>query len=648
LFVNLGKLPQIAREESAMKTDIKSFFDDENWSSNLLLISKDLERSETGSTKLEDLLLVNELPVDIQERILSLILKENPDGDLIYIFFQKVCTDPALLDRIAKQARPEDSYLIVNNPNTSSMALKHILTDGYREQGVVAEILDHPNCTSEIAMFIASDEDYWGDDEALDALATCTALTNEDVEKILDDWENEIQDYYDLSLHDLLKNPNLHEDTKKRILALSGELERTFEQKAQIVASAFYNRYDEYGEHEILQKVFETHDLSGAIALALVGGDIELASDKSKFWIEDTFNVLNAIFDFPIENEPLSETSGEETVLESESPPNETRDRGTEIHTFDEKIALVANIFRDRLDEFEEAEILQKVFNSHDLAGPIAVGVVDGDIKIKSLNARSWIEDTYKILDQVLYFKVCEQEWSDTSANERSRRRAARMLLQSISKEIPDKIPMEIYQFSDVEIQGWLKFLYYVKRHDSFMADHLVEPSLLEEISSGLDLAEKFNASTFGFLYHVLPDIDKGASAPDVNSELSALASKYTEIFQFHVERSHFRGISLAIAHILLKQRNITLFINAPLVEEFQMEALLSHRDFVNLISENQESLPEQIFTLSPKELVKMIPKMDYNQVDALFEFVDFAFSTNDRDWSAVLESLRSRIPSEN
>jgi hypothetical protein len=43
-----------------------------------------------------------------------------------------------------------------------------------------------------------------------------------------------------------------------------------------------------------------------------------------------------------------------------------------------------------------------------------------------------------------------------------------------------------------------------------------------------------------------------------------------------------------------------------------------------------------------------MIPKMDYNQVDALFEFVDFAFSTNDRDWSAVLESLRSRIPSEN
>jgi hypothetical protein len=80
-------------------------------------------------------------------------------------------------------------------------------------------------------------------------------------------------------------------------------MEKTFEQKAQIVASAFYNRFDEEGESEILIKIFDSHDLSGAVALALVGGDIELKSDASKLWIEDTYNVLNAVFDFPDELE---------------------------------------------------------------------------------------------------------------------------------------------------------------------------------------------------------------------------------------------------------------------------------------------------------------------------------------------------------
>jgi hypothetical protein len=80
-------------------------------------------------------------------------------------------------------------------------------------------------------------------------------------------------------------------------------MEKTFEQKAQIVASAFYNRYDEDGESEILSKIFDAHDLSGAVALALVSGDIELKSDASRGWIEDTYNVLNSIFDFPEELE---------------------------------------------------------------------------------------------------------------------------------------------------------------------------------------------------------------------------------------------------------------------------------------------------------------------------------------------------------
>ena len=74
---------------------------------------------------------------------------------------------------------------------------------------------------------------------------------------------------------------------------------RTFEDKVAIIASAFYNRFDEQGEPEILQKIFGTHDMSGAIALSLANGDIELKSEEPVKWLEDTFDVLNAVFDFP-------------------------------------------------------------------------------------------------------------------------------------------------------------------------------------------------------------------------------------------------------------------------------------------------------------------------------------------------------------
>ena len=79
----------------------------------------------------------------------------------------------------------------------------------------------------------------------------------------------------------------------------------SFEQQVQIVASAFYNRFDEDGEPEILQKIFESHDLSGAIALGVVGGDVEIKSDEAKSWIEETYKTLNAIFDFPEELEQV-------------------------------------------------------------------------------------------------------------------------------------------------------------------------------------------------------------------------------------------------------------------------------------------------------------------------------------------------------
>jgi hypothetical protein len=204
-----------------MTTDVTSFFSDENWPENLLSYSRNYKYKE--SNKLEDLLLGNQLPIDIQEKIFLFILENNPDGELVSMFFGEACTDSDLLDRIAKEANHIDPYRIVFNVKTSSATLKHILTRWDGEPGVVGDILDHPNCTSEIAMLVASDEDYWSDYQALDALWTCRALTNEDVIKILDDWDNEVQEYDDISIDDLLNNPNLHEDTKKRILGYAAE-----------------------------------------------------------------------------------------------------------------------------------------------------------------------------------------------------------------------------------------------------------------------------------------------------------------------------------------------------------------------------------------------------------------------------------------
>jgi hypothetical protein len=80
-------------------------------------------------------------------------------------------------------------------------------------------------------------------------------------------------------------------------------MEHSFEDKLAIVASAFYSRFDEEGEPEILQKIFDSHDLAGAIALAVVGGDVEIKSDEARGWVEESYKVLNAIFDFPTELE---------------------------------------------------------------------------------------------------------------------------------------------------------------------------------------------------------------------------------------------------------------------------------------------------------------------------------------------------------
>ena len=82
-------------------------------------------------------------------------------------------------------------------------------------------------------------------------------------------------------------------------------MEKTFEDKLAIVASAYFSRYDEEENSEILQKIFENHDMSGAIALAVLGGDVEIKSDQARSWIENTYEVLTAVFDFPEDEESV-------------------------------------------------------------------------------------------------------------------------------------------------------------------------------------------------------------------------------------------------------------------------------------------------------------------------------------------------------
>ena len=87
-------------------------------------------------------------------------------------------------------------------------------------------------------------------------------------------------------------------------------MEKTFEDKLGVVASAYFSRYDEDTESEVLQKIFNNHDMSGAIALAVLGGDVEIKSDQAKEWIENTYEVLTSVFEFPetseVEDPPVT------------------------------------------------------------------------------------------------------------------------------------------------------------------------------------------------------------------------------------------------------------------------------------------------------------------------------------------------------
>ena len=136
----------------------------------------------------------------------------------------------------------------------------------------------------------------------------------------------------------------------------------TFDNKVRLVASAFYNRFDEDVDTEMLTRIFESHDLSGAIALALSGGDIELKSDTPKIWIEETFAILASVFDLPDD-----ETHSEPVLLTEAEVFVDYQDKKLNIDdiTLSDQITTQHHIEKNRtLTEFESqmlSDILREI-----------------------------------------------------------------------------------------------------------------------------------------------------------------------------------------------------------------------------------------------------------------------------------------------
>ena len=84
-------------------------------------------------------------------------------------------------------------------------------------------------------------------------------------------------------------------------------METTFEDKVAYVATSFYRRFDDNEEGfdatneypSVLRTIFTRNDMAGPIALALFNGDIELKGDSAKKWVEESFDILTAVFGDP-------------------------------------------------------------------------------------------------------------------------------------------------------------------------------------------------------------------------------------------------------------------------------------------------------------------------------------------------------------
>jgi len=106
----------------------------------------------------------------------------------------------------------------------------------------------------------------------------------------------------------------------------------TFESKVAYVATSYFRRFDDIEEGfdttneypAVLRTIFTRHDMAGAIALALFNGDIEAKTDTARNWIEESYDVLVAVF-----GDPQVETEIPETPAEEVKPVKKTATKKT-------------------------------------------------------------------------------------------------------------------------------------------------------------------------------------------------------------------------------------------------------------------------------------------------------------------------------
>lgn len=184
----------------------------------------------------------------------------------------------------------------------------------------------------------------------------------------------------------------------------------SFEFKAKVVATYFTDRLrEELGSEitDIVANVYDTHDMSGPLAVAFCGGDIKIISNESRGWIETTYDLLGKSLLLPIDEiiNELEENSKIGDKYSSEKSPSvETILNDVDDELFELKVQLVATAFRNRLEVSEESEVLQKIFDPLNLSGAIALALNGNDIELVTDAPREWINETFESLNEVFDF----------------------------------------------------------------------------------------------------------------------------------------------------------------------------------------------------------------------------------------------------
>ena len=101
--------------------------------------------------------------------------------------------------------------------------------------------------------------------------------------------------------------------------------------------------------------------------------------------------------------------------------------------TFEDKVAYVATSFYRRFDDSEEGfdasneypSVLRTIFTRHDMAGPLALALFNGDIELKGENSKKWIEESYGVLVSVFGDPNSDEEVPETPELEVKPKKAA-------------------------------------------------------------------------------------------------------------------------------------------------------------------------------------------------------------------------------